>query len=633
MPKRSRSHELEELSVARFSELLPSKWVSRSKLPDYGIDREVEIFDAEGYSTGLAFLVQLRATDDPNRADRVRLETDELEYYRQLDLPVVIVRYCSTTDGFFWQWEAVIRGRMTLEEGQVSVTYRFSEAERWTEATPPTIARTLEVRRSLAAYPAGAAIPVRFDLTRFPATQRYQVERALGDAIGQCAGALTRPREQRLVEIEIIPEPNYLAVRIDALTSVTFDLPDADPPLIATSALYAITKLLSDKGLARQAETVARVILERGDPHHSEQLALAGCQALAGDPQAMVELAVRNDFHHQAGIAYGAILFELRRGPGPAAARTAATERFFAAALGVARAAGQTSEAAVHYSMGNHFSALRTAARAWHHYNCARKLRPTYLTADYFLRELGGLLYKAGHPSWAVKAYGAAQALDNDPFLAFLLGDALLRSGRIAEAEHQFALVIAGLSPDSTVQEAKLKQLTCQWLREETGRDRLAVDRCAGYAAMGPDGMDAASNLRRLIRDIDGLNPLAHFNLGIHCSNARAHHDALPHFLACAFVQPGDVVAWANAAICALALDEAELLVAILSVAMQHAGPDAYDHLRADLQKQGVNAEMIAQLDTVAVELIGDAQASDPEAFTMRILDGDNHEELTIIDP
>ncbi len=633
MPKRSRSHELEELSVSRFKELLPSKWVCRLKLPDYGIDGEVEIFDAEGNSTGLAFLVQLRATDDPDRADRVRLETDELDYYRQLDLPVAVVRYCSATDSFYWQWDTLIRARIAPVEGQASVTYRFSEAERWMKATPQSIERTLKVRRALATYPAGAAVPVRLELTRLPVTQRYKVERALGDAIGQCTGALTRPRERRLIEIEIVPEPNYLAVRIDALTSVTFDLPDADPALIASSALYAMAKLLFHKGLARQAETIARVILERGDPHHSEPLALVSCQALAGDPLAMVELAIRNDFHQQSGIAYGAIQFELLRAPGPAVVRAAATERFFAAALDVASAADPATEAAVHYSMGNYFRALRTAARAVHHYNRARQLRPAYLVAGYFLRELGGLLYEAGHSTWAVEAYEAAYAIDDDPFVAFLLGDALMRSGRIAKAEHQFAVAAERHRPGPLVQEAELKRLTCQWLREETGKERLAVDRRAGCDAMGSDGKDSASNLRRVIREVDGLNPLAHFNLGIHCSQMGAHRDALPHFLACAFVQPGDVEAWANAAICALTLNEAGLLTAILVVAIQRAGPDAYDHLRADLQQQGASDETIAQLDTVAVELISDAQASDPKSFTMRLLDGDRHEELTIIDP
>lgn len=394
-----------------------------------------------------------------------------------------------------------------------------------------------------------------------------------------------------------------------------------------------MVKLLSDKGLTRHAEKIARVILERSDLHWDETLVLSCCHALSGDPLAMVELAVRNSLHHQSSVAYSMILFELRRTAGSATARLAATERFFAAALDAAKAAEQTSEAAVHYSIGNHYRGPATAVRAIRHYNRARRLRPAYLAAEYFLRELGGLLYEAGHPTWAVNAYRAAQGLDGDPFLAFLLGDALLRSGRILDAERQFEVAVNGCLPGRMIQEAELKRLTCQWLREETNKEWLTVDRRAGYAAMRPDGKDSASELRRIIRDIDSLNPLAHFNLGIRCSEADAHRHGLPHFLTCAFVQPSDVEAWTNAAICALALDAAELVVAILTSAIQHAGPEAYDHLRANLEQQEASAETIAHLDTVAAELVGDAQASNPDAFTIRMLDGDRHEALTIIDP
>ncbi|QAY77255.1 DUF4365 domain-containing protein [Sphingosinicella sp. BN140058] len=237
MPKRSRSHELEELSVARFNALLPAKWVSRAKLPDYGIDREVEVFDEEGNSTGLTFLVQLRATDSAELGDRVVLETDELDYYRQLDLPVIVARYSSLYDSFFWQWDITIRSRVRPKEGQSSVTYRYKKTELWGEATPAAIRRTLEVRRALSSYPQGAAVPVRLDLSRLPPEMHYATERVLGQAIAHCAGVLTRPRDTRLVQVDIVPEVDFLAVRIDTIASVTFDLPSADAGLIANSAL------------------------------------------------------------------------------------------------------------------------------------------------------------------------------------------------------------------------------------------------------------------------------------------------------------------------------------------------------------------------------------------------------------
>lgn len=630
MPKRTRSHVLEELSIARFNDLLPAKWVSRPKLPDYGIDREVEIFNPDGNSTGLSFLVQLRATDNAEIADRVVLETDELAYYAQLDLPVLVARYGSAENSFYCQWDSVIRARVSLGEGQATVTYRFSEVERWGQETPAAIQRMLEVRRALANYPQGAAVPVRLDLSRLPPASRYPVERALGKAIGDCSGALTRPRETRLVEVDIVSEEGFLAVQFDAVASVTFNLPGADPDLIANSALYALAKLFLHKGLVRQAEMVARTILARGSPHHSENLALSACQALAADPGPLVELAILNGFHYQ-GAAYGAVLFEISRSRRDDAAKNEASDRFFAAALDVAE--GADSIASVHYSIGQHYRGPATRLRSLHHYNRARHLRPAYLTTSYFLRDLGGLLYESGRQRCAAVAYRAALPASQDPIQPLLLGDALLLSGELAEAEQLFAIVAAEHPRGVVVQEAELKRLVCEWLRGELGLDRVPLRRREAYAAMSPDGSDSAEQRWAVVRALDGLNPLAHFNLGIRCRDAGRAHDAVPHFLACAFVQPGDVEAWSNAASSAFASHQGELVLGILAVAVERNGAEAYDRLRADLEAAGIDAEALAELDTVALTLIGESQASDPAAFTMRLLNGDGFETLTIIDP
>ena len=159
MPIRPRSHILEKLSISRFADALPDGWVYRIKTPDYGIDGEVEIFDERGRSTGLSFNVQLRATDDANRADRVKLELDELDYYQSLDLPTAVVRYGSPNNSIFWEWGANIASRLKTNEGQKTTTYRFNSGDLWSETTPAKIWRTLEVRRSLANFSTNRPVP------------------------------------------------------------------------------------------------------------------------------------------------------------------------------------------------------------------------------------------------------------------------------------------------------------------------------------------------------------------------------------------------------------------------------------------------------------------------------------------
>ena len=84
MPQRPRAHELEDESRRHFQMLLPSRWVFRPADPDYGIDGQIELFDADKEATGLVFLVQLKATDNPNLEDAlaISLRRDTFQYYR-----------------------------------------------------------------------------------------------------------------------------------------------------------------------------------------------------------------------------------------------------------------------------------------------------------------------------------------------------------------------------------------------------------------------------------------------------------------------------------------------------------------------------------------------------------------------
>jgi tetratricopeptide (TPR) repeat protein len=631
MPKRSRSHELEELSVARFSDLLPSKWVSRPKLPDYGIDREIEIFDADGESTGLMFLVQLRATDDPRRANLVRLETDEAKYYHKLDLPVAIARYCSATNDFYWQWASVITSKTKISPDQTTFTYHFGEGERWTSVTPIEIERRLAVRRALASFPAGAAMPVRLNLERLPAVDRYVVERAMTGAIAQSAGALIRVHDAvRPVEVLVSPEPQWLSVQIDTVTSVTFDFPEANADDIVTSTFYALARLFQRNKLQRQAEAVARVILARGRAHQSEDLAFTACQALAADLSALVDLAIINRLHYPTNQHYAPLMLIMMHGPKNTCAFRDAVDRFFKAALASVQEDGATENAAVHYSIANFYGKVRPCARSMQHYNCARRLRPAYLKAGYFLREIAGLLFRARHYSWAAKAYQAAIEIRSEPILSFLLGDALMFSGQVTEARRHFEDAVVQGVDGVMLQETVLKQLTCSWLLDKIGAERLPRRRREADGMMRPDGHDNPETLDRVITEVDSFNPLARFNLGVFHSQSGDPREALGNFLVCAFVQSGDVAAWANAAICALSLNEDVVFLAILSVAIARAGPEAYDRLRADLVSQGAQPEIIMNLDNVVLALIGDANASSEKNFTMRILMDDRYEEVSI---
>tara|TARA_Y100000815_G_scaffold275721_1_gene316413 strand:- start:2627 stop:4537 length:1911 start_codon:yes stop_codon:yes gene_type:complete len=631
VPNRARSHILEEQSVRRFGDALPSGWVYRSKTPDYGIDGEVEIFDADGSSTGISFNVQLRATDSVERADRVRLEVDELDYYGSLDVPTVVVRYGSPDETLYWQWASNIASQSEIADGQQTVTYRFGKDECWSEATPTAIRRTLEVRRRLANFPPSMAVSLRIDLSAIAAADRYLLDRMIARMLADSRGALVRAASTPAdVEAFVRLEPTYLAVGIDTLAGVTFDLASPTPDDYFASTVYGLVHLFRRQRLLRQAEALASLLEERGLAHHNQDLAFDACIALARDLPALVRLAIINGLHNQ-GPMHALIALTIAKAPQNAEARRAAMDAFFEASLAAASSAEPASEAATHYSIGNFYRHQHELARAIYHYNRARRLRASYLQAGYFLAEMAGVFFLAGHYAWALRFYSEAVRLDpDDPDLAFLLGDALLLSGAVADARASYEAVLGRRANPRLLREAELKILICDRFVTE-GLETVPRRRADANAALRSDGHDSVEHLEYLVRDIDAFHPLVHFNLGVARSHEGDHASALYHFLTCAFIQPQDISSWTNSAICALSLGDETLLLLIISAAIHHMGADAYDHFRSDMAAQGIAPESLALLDEVAMQFLEESEGSPSDSFTLRMLDGDGYQTMTIL--
>lgn len=631
MPNRARSHILEDESIRRFGDALPPGWVYRPKKPDYGIDGEVEIFDADGSSTGLSFNVQLRATDDPDRVNQVRLKVDELNYYRSFDVLTAVVRYGSPNGALFWQWGTNIASRLEIAEDQKTVTYGFGEDERWTEETSASIRRTLEVRRNLAKIAPSVAVPLRVDLSTIPSTDRYKLDRTIARAIADSGGALTRAGSTPAdVEAFVRLEPRFMAIGIDTLTGATFDLRDPTPNDYLASLLYGLVRLFHRQRLLRQAENLAALLLKRALPHHNLSLAFDACIALTRDLQALVQMAILNGLHNPNPMN-PLIAITIAKAPQDEPLRRAAMDTFFNASI-AAYEDDPAGEAAAHYSLGNFCRHQRELSRAVHHYNRARHLRPAYLQADYFLQEFAGVLFLARRYELAQLFYREVFRLNSDdPDLAFLLGDALLLSGAVSEARECFEVALARCNASRILREAELKIMMCDYLIATVDYPKVPRRRAAANSALRPDGRDDAEHLEHLLQNVDALNPLARFNLGIIRSGEGDRVASLYHFLVCAFVQPNDIEAWANAAICALGLGDEALLLRIMSTAIHHMGADAYDRLREDLAGQGMEAHSLALLDEMAMQLLEESEISEEDGFTLRILDGDKFEAMTVL--
>lgn len=634
MPKRSRSHILEDESINRFRGALPPGWVYRIKTPDYGIDGEVEIFDDNGSSTGLSFNVQLRATDDIRKADRVRLEIDELNYYASLDTPTAVVRYCSDQRTLFWQWASNIVPGVDFPRVQKTFTYAYKNDERWTEYSSLAIRRVLELRRGLANFPPSTPVPLRVDLCSLPVLDRYSTNRAISRAIAESGGALVLAKSaQGKVEAFARLTPDFLAVGFDVLTGVTFDLPQATADEYVTSMLYGLVRLFWRHRLIGQAEALALVLSERGQAHHSEELAMDACAALSRHLSALVQLAIVNGLQKH-GPLNALIAMTIASSPQPPEIRRAAMDDFFDATLASTDGSEPSSEAAAHYSIGNFYRNQCDTIRAIHHYNRARHLRPAYFQASYFNSELAGVLFVAGRYAMGQRLYGEAVRLvpdDND--LVFLYGDALLLSGAVAEARSRYAETHSRLGATSLKRECEMKLVLCDFLITSSGSDTLPRRRSEASRALRGDGRDAAEHLQSVLLTVDSFHPLARFNLGILLAGEGDPIAACNHFLCCACIQPSDVEAWVNAGICSINLDDEVLLLNILSTAINYNGSAFYDRFRSQVLAQGISTEKIEFFDEKAMQFLADTESRGSGGYTVRMLDGESYQVLTILAP
>lgn len=161
MPKRTRSHALEDESIREFQQILSDKnWIYEQQDLDYGVDGRVEVFLGE-HTTGLSCLAQLKGTDesDDAKALKVRLRTDTIEYLSSLESLVLIVRYLSNGKRIYAKWLHRFSEISEISD-QDTVTLNFSEEDLWSEETFNEIQSSLEAERWLRIAPPHSPISI-----------------------------------------------------------------------------------------------------------------------------------------------------------------------------------------------------------------------------------------------------------------------------------------------------------------------------------------------------------------------------------------------------------------------------------------------------------------------------------------
>lgn len=441
---------LEELSRQAFRAALPAEWVVRGVDDDYGIDREVEIFEGER-TTGLTFKVQLKASDRVARSGPSRrIDVERLKYWNSLDVPVMIAYLVVETGQLFGRWAHTI-GREPGSRQKRTMTLKFAAADLLNGAAE-RLASDVFVVRELRAGRVPLPLPVRvtIDGAFTAATQAEVIVRLrslarsldLRDAVEVLPNGDTG---EPVVDVFLSQEAETVlrvALPVD-VASVRVTLPariyegqDNNRGLLACDVFVAIAFVLSRTGATSLAARLLAGTARRSRlsllPEMAGHLAdVMNEHGLADEALAVALLLWDSDDQHLRDLAdvyYSPVLWDLRRISSDCREVLVAHMRSRADAELSSTKPRRAGRA--YYNLAQTLNALGRTAEAVDCLGVALAYDSGYANRDYFFRERGGFQWSLGRYAAAADDYQSALYAGADPSeVTPLLADALLYAG------------------------------------------------------------------------------------------------------------------------------------------------------------------------------------------------------------
>lgn len=564
-PQRTRNHVLETLSRQAFERLVPAEWVVRPVDEDYGVDREVEIFEG-GQATGLSFKVQLKASERTAAAGPSRrIRTDTVGYWKSIDVPVLIVYFAADTGLLYGRWAHTVGREPGFDRDSRTTTVAFSDEEVLTaDVIQGRLLAEVEVLRGLRSGRLPRPLPLRLAVDDgavgglTPARVAVRLRQAVRERGLDGDVHLLPPQEDGpavLVSVSAEERGSVLRVALPSdlaslrvtLGEPKYSAPDV-PGRLTDDVLTAVGFVVEQTGATGPAGRLFAVSAEASSLTSIPDVALSCASVMAheGLARPASRVAMRcwasavPDEHQLGDVYYLALLPHLGElTPGDQDEFVDAMQRRAAADAGAAP--GHAGPA--HYNLGKCLNALGRTEEALDAMDAAAALDPRYTRRDYFFRERGGMRWSAGEFEDAAEDYRTALGLGADPGeLVPLLADALLHAGKYAAAQD----ALAGWSPTGHDHDrlATVLRTAVGELRSVVGLD--SQDRSAATEAGIDAAGDDAEALIGLLRTTDALDPRVWLRLAV--NDGRA----LPRLMLVAQVALSSATGWALACVQAL---------------------------------------------------------------------------------
>ena len=631
--KRVRNHELEELSLAALRFELPPKWVIHDFRKDYGIDVQLEIFEADGSATGLRCYGQLKATDNSADDDVLALDRDHFEYWGAHTDPVLLLRYYADAKQYFWCWLHDVAWSLKLEAQSLSVT-KFLRP--WDKSGSPQAIQNFLGQRSRA-FTERHLPPflVAVKSSYAPLAVLAEVANFLNE-LESLSVFQFEAESLNSVNFEVSLLPGGIACSYLGLPGVMVEEIGAKTPAdIANTILLLVflTACRYDRILVARpvVKNYFGLLLKAAGEKFFFPLIDSAIYAVGlKDASNLFHGASASDFPEEGNALFPVVAYL-------AAQRYGETDQW----ISMLREELDSSKVDAHraataYSLGNALSNKDQWADALPMFKLAAEALPDYFNRAYFRHEYAAALFENGLFIDAVEQYRAALALEPSPRLNYLLGDVLFSAGEFSQAIVELDIALDGLLDEGSFVAAVLLRELCREFVEKWKVDHLqhAAPENGAIGVLQGLSVDELKNLPKALSPLIqkyGSNALFNFNAG-HVAHTNGQHVlAAYRFLNCAVRQRGDSEAWALALASAVGAKDAVLMTLTITTGYFFVKEKLlFDFFRVT-QFSNASATEREDLQRLFMDIAHQSQGSRPsKSLTVRFLGSDQTHVLEV---
>lgn len=638
MPKRPRTHQLEDESWKALSNAIPNQWVLRKPQPDYGIDAEIEIFDHSGSSTGMMFLAQLKGTDTKTLSLSLPLET--LDYYKSLPMPVLLVRFYSPSKELYFRWVHGIDPYHSRKRSSKSASIKFTEENKWTDQTPDFLVRYLKIFEQL--HNPRLPRPIKFVL-EFSEKEVFSVATAKIESIVRNAARSlsdiisfsTTPDDEMTPKIKITKD--LIEIHLSGVFGCTFHISSKNYSKerikhLPHDVLIAISLALHGLGHDNIAADIANEHILSSSLFKNFKILLPIISCFTASRRIDEALKIAKQYlelYDYDPSIY--MVFSL-----PAFRKAKMTDSEFQAfkelhliAIDKAKKAGFMESAAnCCYNLGNY---MRGRGRDWSdkrealkYYLLAAKYDPNYRKRTYFWEEVAGIFFGLDKFSFSEKFYNKAIELGASANCMALRADALMFAGRYKDAKKLFEEYA------NKTDEVDSEWILKLWVLDELIRivkiEKQTRNPLKAMQIADLRGIPSEEKEKRLelAFEYDGLCGLAWFNHGVQKKLNKEHQETLISFLIAGLVQPNDIEAWSNVLFCAFNCPEYVWLIPhVVSTAYFVNGEEFLGHFSQIVEEKDLPREAKTEIINIIGAIMHEFSKSKEQRPIIRLFNPD----------